>query len=36
MSKDIWTVGVGFKEQLCEELLPIDPWDVPVKELMLI
>jgi 5-formyltetrahydrofolate cyclo-ligase len=30
------TIGVGFKEQLCEELLPRDPWDIPVKELILI
>ena len=22
------TIGVGFKEQLCDELLPRDPWDV--------
>lgn len=32
---DIPTIGVGFKEQLCEELLPRDPWDIPVKELLL-
>lgn len=32
---EIPTIGVGFKEQLCEELLPRDPWDVPVKELLL-
>lgn len=29
------TIGVGFKEQLCEELLPHDPWDIPVTELLL-
>lgn len=33
---DILTIGVGFKEQLCEELLPRDPWDIPVKELILV
>lgn len=33
--RDIPTIGVGFKEQLCEELLPRDPWDIPVKELLL-
>lgn len=33
---DILTIGVGFKEQLYEELLPIDPWDIPVKELLLL
>lgn len=33
---DIHTIGVGFKEQLCEELLPRDPWDIPVKELLLV
>ncbi len=27
------TIGVGFKEQLCETLLPKDPWDVPVQKL---
>ncbi|MGB7978740.1 MAG: 5-formyltetrahydrofolate cyclo-ligase [Chlamydiales bacterium] len=32
----IWTIGVGFKEQLCEEPLPRDPWDIPVKELLLV
>ncbi len=32
---EIATIGVGFKEQLCDELLPRDPWDVPVKELLL-
>jgi 5-formyltetrahydrofolate cyclo-ligase len=32
----IHTIGVGFQEQLCEELLPRDPWDVPVKELILV
>lgn len=33
---DIPTIGVGFQEQMCEELLPRDPWDVPVKELILV
>ncbi len=32
----IHTIGIGFKEQLCEEELPRDPWDIPVKELLLI
>lgn len=35
-AKDIPTIGVGFKEQYCEELLPRDPWDIPVKELFLV
>jgi 5-formyltetrahydrofolate cyclo-ligase len=30
------TIGVGFREQLCEEPLPRDPWDIPVKELILV
>lgn len=34
--KHIPTVGVGFKEQLCEEPLPRDPWDIPVGELLLV
>lgn len=29
------TIGVGFKEQYCEELLPRDPWDIPVHEVLL-
>lgn len=33
---EIPTIGVGFKEQFCEELLPRDPWDIPVKELLLV
>lgn len=33
---DIPTIGVGFREQLCEEPLPRDPWDIPVKELLLV
>lgn len=33
---NIPTIGVGFKEQMCEELLPHDPWDIPVKELLLV
>jgi 5-formyltetrahydrofolate cyclo-ligase len=32
---DIPTIGIGFKEQFCEELFPRDPWDIPVKELIL-
>jgi 5-formyltetrahydrofolate cyclo-ligase len=32
---NIPTIGIGFKEQLCEQLLPRDPWDMPVKELLL-
>ncbi|MBU6382745.1 MAG: hypothetical protein KGQ49_01780 [Verrucomicrobia bacterium] len=31
----IRTIGIGFKEQLHQELLPIDPWDVPTQELLL-
>lgn len=33
---DIPTIGVGYKEQLCEEPLPRDPWDIPVKTLLLV
>lgn len=29
------TIGIGFKEQLCTELLPKDSWDIPVQELLL-
>ncbi len=32
---DIRSIGVGFKEQRIEELLPKDSWDLPVKELLL-
>lgn len=32
---NIPTIGVGFKEQLCEKL-PRDSWDIPVKELLLV
>jgi len=32
----ILTIGVGFKEQLSEEPLPRDPWDIPVQELLLV
>lgn len=32
---DIPTIGVGFKEQFYEGLLPIDTWDIPVKEIRL-
>lgn len=34
-AEGILTIGVGFKEQLYQSLLPKDPWDIPVKELML-
>jgi 5-formyltetrahydrofolate cyclo-ligase len=30
------TAGIGFREQLSSNLLPRDPWDVPVKELILL
>ncbi len=33
---EIPTIGVGFQEQFCEELLPRDPWDIPVQELLLV
>lgn len=33
---NIPTIGVGFKEQFCEELLPRDPWDIPLHELLLV
>jgi len=33
---DIATVGIGFQEQLSIDLLPRDPWDIPVKELILV
>lgn len=33
---DIPTIGVGFKEQFSEELFPRDPWDIPVRELLLV
>ncbi|MBX7067000.1 MAG: 5-formyltetrahydrofolate cyclo-ligase [Parachlamydiales bacterium] len=32
---DIMTIGVGFKEQFYEGILPIDTWDIPVKEIRL-
>lgn len=34
-SIDLPSIGIGFKEQLIEEGLPNDPWDVPVQELRL-
>lgn len=34
-AKGIPTIGVGFKEQFYEGLLPKDPWDIPVGELVL-
>lgn len=33
--KSLFTIGVGFKEQLFEELLPRDPWDIAVQKLKL-
>lgn len=33
--KNIPTIGIGFKEQLYEDSLPRDPWDIPVQELLL-
>jgi 5-formyltetrahydrofolate cyclo-ligase len=33
---NILTVGVGFKEQFCEKLLPRDPWDIPLEKLLLV
>ena len=33
---NVRTIGVGFKEQLSEEPLPRDPWDIPVGELVLL
>ena len=35
-TKDIPTAGIGFREQLSTITLPRDPWDIPVKELILI
>jgi 5-formyltetrahydrofolate cyclo-ligase len=32
---NIKTIGIGFKEQLFQALLPRDPWDVPLKDLSL-
>jgi len=32
----IETLGVGFKEQLIKGLLPRDPWDVPLRDLLLL
>lgn len=31
----VLTVGIGFQEQLSQELLPRDPWDMPVQKLLL-
>ena len=33
---DIPTAGIGFREQLSNDPLPRDPWDIPVKELILV
>jgi 5-formyltetrahydrofolate cyclo-ligase len=33
---NIPTVGVGFREQLSTQPFPKDPWDVRVKELLLV
>ncbi len=30
------TAGVGFREQLLDHLIPRDPWDIPVRELLLV
>lgn len=32
---NVRSIGVGFKEQMVEGLLPKDPWDIPVKEIRL-
>ena len=32
---EILTIGVGFKEQLYEGVLPRDVWDIPLKEILL-
>ena len=32
---EIPTIGVGFNEQLYESFLPVEPWDVPVNEVLL-
>jgi 5-formyltetrahydrofolate cyclo-ligase len=34
-SKNALILGVGYKEQLCEELLPDEAHDIPVDELLL-
>lgn len=34
-TKRVPTMGVGFKEQLCNELLPRDPWDIPLDQIAL-
>lgn len=33
---NIPTAGVGFREQLSPDLLPRDPWDIPLNELILV
>lgn len=30
------SIGIGFQEQLFEQSLPRDPWDLPVQELFLV
>lgn len=32
---EIPSIGVGFLEQSIDDLFPIDPWDLPVNELLL-
>lgn len=33
---NIPTAGIGFREQLSLDLLPRDPWDIPVNDLILV
>src|SRR3989344_7508241 len=33
---DTPTIGVGFLEQLSQEPIPKEPWDIPVQELLLV
>ena len=33
---DTPTIGVGFLEQLSQEPIPKEPWDLPVQELLLV
>lgn len=35
-AKKILTIGIGFKEQFSSEILPRDPWDLPVDQLLLV
>jgi 5-formyltetrahydrofolate cyclo-ligase len=34
-TRNLLTLGVGFKEQLSPDPLPRDPWDIPVQKLEL-